>query len=250
MSAPLFLVAPGSLTAVRPGDPVELSGAEGHHAAAVMRLAVGEPIDLADGRGTVVRGVVASLLGRDRLSVRVIEVAVEAPPSPRIVVVQALPKGDRGQVAVETLTEVGVDVIVPWAARRCVVQWSADRAEKGRAKWAATARAAAKQSRRSWQPEVTAPASTDQVAQLVREASLALVLHEDGALSLRDLGVVPPAGDVVIVVGPEGGIAPEELDVLAAAGGQVVRMGPSVMRTSTAGTVAAGILLARTDRWA
>lgn len=249
MTTALFLVEPGALVGAAPGTVVELSGPEGHHAVGVKRVAPGEPIDLGDGRGSVVHCAVTEVTGRDRLTATVTGRDLVLRPQPRITVVQALPKGDRGETAVETLTEVGVDVIVPWAAERCVARWVGARAEKGHAKWRATARAAGKQSRRAWLPEVTELAELAEVEELVGEATLAVVLHEEGIVPLGDLDC-PAEGDVVIVVGPEGGLSDEEIDRLEAAGGLVTRMGSTVMRTSTAGTVAAGVLLARTDRWA
>ena len=163
--------------------------------------------------------------------------------------VQALPKGDRGETAVETMTEIGVDVVVPWSASRAIVQWKGERGEKALAKWRATAREAAKQSRRAWWPEVTPPASTAEVAALLGGAALAVVLHEDAEPALAGLPM-PASGDVVLVVGPEGSISPQELAAFEAAGARAYRMGPTVLRTSTAGTAAATVVLANSGRWA
>ena len=120
-----------------------------------------------------------------------------------------------------------------------------ERAAKSLARWQTTAREAAKQARRAWFPEVTAPASTADVAALVAAAPLALVLHEEGT---EPLPADVPDG-VVLVVGPEGGLAPEELAAFAEAGARTVRLGAEVLRTSTAGLAAVSGLLARTDRW-
>lgn len=173
----------------------------------------------------------------------------EPPPQPRIVVVQAIPKGDRGEQAVETMTEVGVDVIVPWAAERCVVRWRGDRADKGAARWRSTAVQAAKQSRRSWFPEVTPVATTAAVAGRISAASLALLLEPDAADLLAAVAV-PQAGEVVLVIGPEGGIGPQEAEELTAAGADGVRLGPTVLRAGSAGAVAAALVLSRSARWA
>jgi 16S rRNA (uracil1498-N3)-methyltransferase len=147
------------------------------------------------------------------------------------------------------LTEIGVERIVPWAAARSVAVWKGERAAKSHARWVATAREAAKQSRRAWFPEVDPLAGTDAVAGLIAEADVALVLHEDGSGLLGDL-TVPPSGSIAVVVGPEGGLAPEELEAFAAAGAHVVRLGGEVLRTSTAGVAAVAALLAQTPRWA
>lgn len=193
-------------------------------------------------------GTVSAVHGKDALDVAVAEVRDEPQPSPRIVVVQALPKGDRGEVAVETMTEVGVDVVIPWAASRCITQWKGERGAKALAKWRATAREAGKQSRRLRFPEVRELMTTRQLAPLLAQAALAAVLHEEGAEPLA-AAALPPGGDIVLVVGPEGGVAPEELAAFAEAGARPYRLGPSVLRTSTAGVAAGALLLGRTGRW-
>ena len=165
-----------------------------------------------------------------------------------MVVVQALPKGDRGELAVEVLTEIGVARIVPWAAARSVAVWRGDRAAKSLARWRGTAREAAKQARRAWFPEVGELASTAEVVELLAGASLALVLHEEASEPLAAVDV-PSVGTVVLVVGPEGGLAPDELAAFAEAGARTVRLGAEVLRTSTAGVAAVSALLARTERW-
>ncbi|MFD9338109.1 16S rRNA (uracil(1498)-N(3))-methyltransferase [Streptomyces sp. NPDC060028] len=246
MTAPVFVVEE-----VPAGPEFVLDGPEGRHAVSVKRLNPGEAVVLADGRGRWAEAVVKAAEGKDRLVVSVSGLFEEAEPAVRITVVQALPKGDRGEVAVETMTETGVDAIVPWQASRCITQWRGDRGAKSLAKWRATAREAGKQSRRVRFPEVAEALSTKQVAALLAEADLAVVLHEDrdapsGALATAEL---PAAGSIVLVVGPEGGVSPDELAAFAAAGAHPYRLGPSVLRTSTAGTAAAAVLLARTGRW-
>ena len=245
MSAPVFWSPQAGLVAA--GARVVLDGAEGHHAAVVRRLRAGERLLLTDGAGTAAECVVLEV-GRDQLTATVESVAAEAAPAPRLVVVQALPKGDRGEIAVETLTEVGVDVIVPWAAARCVTQWKDQRGAKALERWRGTAREAAKQSRRVWWPEVDGVATTAEVAALIAAAALGLVLHEGAEASLGAVAV-PGSGSVVVVVGPEGGLTDDERAAFGAAGATSVRMGPSVLRTSTAGTAAAAVLLAATPRW-
>ncbi|WP_411142420.1 16S rRNA (uracil(1498)-N(3))-methyltransferase [Streptomyces sp. x-80] len=246
MTAPVFLV--GSLAGVRPGDTLTLDGPEGRHAVSVRRLRAGEEVVLTDGGGAGAYGTVADVEGKDRLTVAVTDVRSEAPQTPRITVVQALPKGDRGELAVETMTETGVDAVVPWAAARCVTQWKGERAAKSLAKWRATAREAGKQSRRLTFPEVADPMTTKQVAALLAEADFAAVLHEEGSTPLAT-AELPESGSIVLVVGPEGGVSPEELAAFDAAGARPYRLGRTVLRTSTAGTAATALLLGRTGRW-
>jgi 16S rRNA (uracil1498-N3)-methyltransferase len=229
-------------------DRVVLDGAEGRHAATVRRLSPGESVVLTDGHGLRADCRVVEA-GPDRLEL-VVDARTETPaPQPRLVVVQALPKGDRGELAAATMTEVGVDVIVPWSAQRCVTRWSGPRGDKALTKWRTTVRAAAKQSRRSRFPEVTELATTESVAALLVSAALPVVLHEDADAALSAVDV-PSDGDVVVVVGPEGGISPEELRAFTAGGATAYRLGPTVLRTSTAGAAAGAVLLSRTGRWA
>lgn len=246
MTPPIFVL--DDLGAAAPDVVVTLDGPEGRHAVSVMRLTPGEPVALVDGCGRRVSGAVVSVHGRDRVDVRVDSVLDEAVPVPTITVVQALAKGDRGERAVELLTEIGVDVIVPWAARNCVARWTHDRADRGHRRWVDAAHAAAKQSRRARFPQVAPLATTAEVVALVRTASLSLLLHEvaEGSVGAVPL---PPLGDVVLIVGPEGGIAPDEVTALEEAGAIPARLGPTVLRTSSAGMAAVAVLLARTERW-
>lgn len=253
MSPPVFWRA--SLDVV--DGLLRLDGAEGHHAAAVRRLRVGEPVRVTDGRGAYAEGPVAAI-GR-----QTVDVAVGAPvsvpaPTLRLTVVQAVPKGDRAELAVQALVEVGADRIVPWASERSQVPTSGERGERLLAKWRGWAFEAGKQARRSWFCEVSPPpqppagnhprvvATTATVATLLADADVGLVLHVDAPLAL---GAVPLSerGEMVLVIGPEGGISAAELDALGAAA-HAVRLGDTVLRTSTAGAVAAGVVLAAT-RW-
>jgi 16S rRNA (uracil1498-N3)-methyltransferase len=236
LSLPLFLV-----DHLPDGDRYLLTGAEGHHAATVQRLGVGAELLLGDGRGGLASATVAAA-GRGVLDLAVSSRRFVPAPSPRVAVAQALAKGDRGELAVQAMTEVGVDAIVPWSAARCVARW---RDDKPLHRWRATVREAVKQSRRAWVPEVAPVASTADVA---ARPGLLLVLHEsaDRRLSTVDLSA---AGDVTVVVGPEGGVAPEELAAFEAAGGVVVRLGAEVVRTSTAGVAALAALSVRLGRW-
>jgi len=229
------------------GDVVTLSGAEGRHAATVRRLRPGERADVGDGAGLVAECVVTGG-GRAGLELAV-RARREVPrPDPAITVVQAIPKGDRGEAAVEGLTEVGVDRIVPWTAARCVAVWTGERGARSLARWRSTAREAAKQSRRAWVPEVTEPASTGQVAAMITAASCAIVLLPEATDSLGRLEP-PSSGDLLVVVGPEGGITDDEVKAFLAAGATARGLGPTVLRTSTAGIAATAVLLSRGARW-
>ncbi|MFK4086372.1 16S rRNA (uracil(1498)-N(3))-methyltransferase [Kribbella sp. NPDC020789] len=225
------------------GEELTLDGAEGRHAAVVRRIGPGERIRLTDGRGSWAEGPVATA-SKTGLTVAVDQRGTDPASTPRLVVVQALPKGERAELAVEMLTEVGADVIVPWNAERSQFRSNPERSAKTHAKWQAWAFEAGKQSRRTWFADVPPIATTAEVAKLLQDAALPVVLHEEATAPLAGLEV-PPAGDIVIVIGPEGGIAPAELTTFAV---DPVRLGNTVLRTSTAGVAAASALLSH-SRW-
>jgi 16S rRNA (uracil1498-N3)-methyltransferase len=243
VSLPVFLS--DEVSGAAPGAVIRLEGDEGRHAATVMRIRVGEQLVLTDGAGTSATATV-SATGKSSLVARVDEVRYVDRELPHVTVVQAIPKGDRGELAVEMLTEIGVDRIVPWAASRSVAVWRGERAAKSLAKWRAAARTASKQARRDWLPEVTELAGTAQVVDLITRVDVALVLHEGATLPLADVAL-DDLTSVLLVVGPEGGLTDEEL--AAFAGASVVRLGTSVLRTSTAGVAAVAAVLSRTARW-
>ncbi|MEU7825054.1 16S rRNA (uracil(1498)-N(3))-methyltransferase [Catellatospora sp. NPDC049133] len=244
MSAPLFLV-----DELPSGRLYTLGGAEGHHAATVQRLRVGEALLLADGRGGMASAVVAAV-GKGTLDLTVTELRYAHAPDPRLTVAQGIAKGDRGELAVQAMTEVGVDEILPWAASRSVAQWRGDRGAKSREKWAAVAREAAKQARRTFLPVVGGDPdlSTKQLVQRLTTASAAYVLHEEATERLSQVEL-PAAGEIVLVVGPEGGIDDAEITAFLAAGAVAVRLGENVLRTSTAGVAALSVLATRLHRW-
>ncbi|MFD4191013.1 16S rRNA (uracil(1498)-N(3))-methyltransferase [Amycolatopsis thermoflava] len=233
------------------GPRFVLSGEEARHAATVRRMRAGERLVASDGRGSAAECVIAEVRpGREPvLDLEVSRRWTEAAPALRVVVAQALAKGDRGELAVELATEAGADEILPWRAERSVVRWEeGPRGAKALARWQNTARAAAKQARRAWVPPVREPVSTAELAAVAATAACAVVLEGSASRRLTELSL-PAAGDLLLVVGPEGGITDGEVDALTSAGAVGVRLGPTVLRTSTAAAVALGALGAMTSRW-
>ena len=233
------------------GELAVVAGDEGFHAATVRRIRPGEQLILGDGAGGLARCVVEQA-GRDGLRARVLHRWRVPPVQPPVTVVQALPKAERSELAIELATEAGADALVAWQAARCVARWDGARAEKGLRRWRAVARAAAQQSRRAHIPSVDGVLSTAELTQRIGDVlasgGTVLALHGSAAVRLTDLGLAQ-AKSVTLVVGPEGGIAPDELATMIDAGAVAVRLGPTVLRTSTAAAVALGALGALTPRW-
>ena len=228
------------------GDTLTLTGAEAHHAAAVRRVRVGEAVTVTDGRGAWLEGECEAVAPRE-VVIRITGHRDESEPRPRLVLAQALAKGDRDELAVQAATELGVDEIVPWQASRSVSRWEGPKAEKGRQRWATIVREAAKQAHRAWLPEVAAIATTAALAARAAGERV-LVLEPTAEVRLSSLDLTDDS-TIVLVVGPEGGIAPDELARLEAAGATRVRLGDTVLRTSTAGPAALALVNARLGRW-
>ncbi|HNF05871.1 MAG TPA: 16S rRNA (uracil(1498)-N(3))-methyltransferase, partial [Mycobacterium sp.] len=228
------------------GGLAVLDGDEGFHAATVRRLRIGERIVIGDGNGELADCAVAGT-GKRELTATVLARRTERRPVPAVTVVQAIPKAERSELAVELATEAGADAILAWQAARCVARWDGPKAEKGLRRWRAVARSAARQSRRAFIPDVDGVLSTSELLDRV-PGTLTLALHEVAATKLRESHFADVAS-INLVVGPEGGLSDEEIGELTAAGAHAVRLGPTVLRTSTAAAVALGALGALTRRW-
>ncbi|GAA1223787.1 16S rRNA (uracil(1498)-N(3))-methyltransferase [Prauserella halophila] len=243
---PVFLV-----DALPPGEHAVLDGEEARHAVTVRRTRAGERLTLSDGAGGLADCAVDAVApGRHpSLEVTVLGRREDPPPQLRVTIVQALAKGDRGELAVELATEAGADAVLPWRASRSIAKWDdGPRGAKALARWRTAARSAAKQARRGRVPEVPEPVDTTGLAALVAGAGGGYLLEATAEAGLKDVAL-PVRGELYLIVGPEGGVTAEELTALTRAGAVGVRLGPDVLRTSTAGAVALGALGALTARW-
>jgi 16S rRNA (uracil1498-N3)-methyltransferase len=233
------------------GAIATVSGDEGFHAATVRRIRQGEHLLLGDGAGQLSRCEVVES-GRGGLTARVTERWTDTRPTPPVTVVQALPKSERSELAIELATEAGADAFIAWQAARCVARWDGARADKGLRRWRAVARSAARQSRRAYIPAVTGPLTTAELATRIADdvaaGAAVLALQESATEPLaKHVGEQPDS--IMLLVGPEGGISDDEIALLTAAGAVPVRLSPTVLRTSSAAAVALGALGVLTPRW-
>lgn len=258
MSNPVFYATPAELAGLGPGSTFSLGGAEGKHAVTVKRLTAGEPVDVCDGAGL---RLICSVTGAEKgvLDVAVEAVVAEPAHGVQFTLIQALAKGDRDELAIETATELGIDAVVPWQAERSIVRWKMDKAVKGPEKWRQVVAAAAKQARRAVVPQVGALVGTAGICELIQAADLALILHEDATDSLAvvarawkaeqdSCGSGKPLS-VLMIVGPEGGMSGAEVQAFLAAGAQTALLGHHVLRSSTAGPAAVVLLSQELGRW-
>jgi 16S rRNA (uracil1498-N3)-methyltransferase len=220
------------------GGRVVLTGDEAHHAAKVLRVAMGERITVADGCGRVVEAVVAHV-GTDVEADVCGERAIEA-RRPEIWLYQALAKGDKLDDVIEKAGEIGVGRVIPFEASRSIVRWDERKKVRAVDRWRAIARAAAKQSRSPW---ITAIEDIAPDAAGIEPGTF--VLHEGASTRLRDVLPDQAPDRIGVAVGPEGGFADDEVTDLEGRGGHVVSLGPRILRTETAGLVAATVIAYR-----
>lgn len=226
------------------GSTVRVTGDEARHAITVARVRVGEHIAVGDGAGLIVEGTVTSTDGGE-LVVTIERSHREVPASPELWLAQALAKGDRDELAVQTATELGVTGVIPWSAERSVSRWEGPKAQRGRDRWAAIVREASKQAIRATVPRVAELATTTELAAL---EGTVFVLEPTASVRLTE-AALDGVARITLVVGPEGGVSPRELGVLIDAGARPVRLGPEVLRTSSAGPAALAVLNSRLGRW-
>ncbi|NDE88663.1 MAG: 16S rRNA (uracil(1498)-N(3))-methyltransferase [Micrococcales bacterium] len=233
MVEPLFFQAD-----LKSGDTVTLTGEEAKHAVSVRRMRIGEAIAVTNGAGLKIRGTV-SALEKNSLTLEVLETTQDVAPDLKFVLVQALAKGDRDELAIQAATELGVSEVIPWQADRSVSIWEGKKRETGRNRWQQIVLEAAKQSLRSFVPKVHEVQSTAELAKSLDSFEMVILLDVSGTKSLKDLKL-PSEGRIAIIVGPEGGISSEELKKLSSA--ELVSLGANVLRTSTAGPAVLAVL--------
>lgn len=230
MTLPVFI----DLDADASAEYLTLDGPEGRHAATVMRARPGELIEVVNGRGVRIRAEVEEVTPTG-LSLRAVTTVQDPQSVPHVTIIQALAKAGRDEMAVEICTELGADAFIPWQADRSIVRWNSQKALKGEKKWRDQAIAAAKQSRRSYVPEVKSVMKSTELARAIDGYSQVLICHETATQAIEDVDF---GMDIAVVVGPEGGISDAELALFEEAGATAVSLGPHVLRASTAGAVA------------
>lgn len=216
----------------------KLDGDNAHHADRVLRMKVGESLLVSDGAGKWAKCEI-TVITKKEVELKVIESGFEESASPKISVLQAIPKNDRAKETVELLTASGVTDIYPWQAQRAIGKESE--------KWGIAAIEASKQSRRFYIPKVSNKLDTNSALELFKDFDQVLICHESAKLKISD--AVKPAANTLIVIGPEGGITDEELSLFESAGARVIKLGRPVLRSAHAGIAAISAVSALMQVW-
>jgi RNA methyltransferase, RsmE family len=224
------------------GDELFLTGSEAHHALHVVRVKRGQSITVLDGAGHEFLCDVQQS-DRDKIRLCVRERKTAAPPSCRVTLVQAIPKGKLFEAIVQKATELGAARIVPLLSERVVAHLNKNEAVRKAAKWQLIAIEAIKQCGATWLPHVEAPITPEQFLARKEHFDLALVgsLQADAKHPREYLKMRQPQS-ATIWIGPEGDFAPRELEAITASGAHPITLGRLVLRTETAAIYCLSIL--------
>ena len=227
---------------------MKISGMNAHHIIHVLRLRPGDRIQVVADDGVSFVGEICKL-GENQVSVRALEILRDSgEPTVQIFLLQGLAKGDKMDTVIQKAVEIGVTAIYPVAMAHSVVLLDAARAAKKTERWQKIAEAAAKQSKRDLVPTVH-PVMKLPEALAATGAELILAAYEsETRLGLKEaLQAHKEAKRIAVIIGPEGGLAGEEIATVREAGGLSVSLGRRILRTETAGLVAAAAILYETD---
>lgn len=235
-----FFVAPGQIQ----GTEAIITGSDVNHIRNVLRMKVGEKVRISDNEGNDFYCEVAQI-GKEEVSLSVLERAEDTEPSLKITLFQGLPKGDKMEQVVQKSVELGVSEIIPVAMKNCVVKLDEKRARAKQARWQAIAESAAKQSKRSMIPRVGEVMSFADAAAYAKKLDVRILPYENqrGLAHTREVfGRIPKGVSVGIFIGPEGGYDSSEI-ALAKDDMEMVSLGNRILRTETAGLCAISMLL-------
>jgi 16S rRNA (uracil1498-N3)-methyltransferase len=218
------------------GSEVKLQPEAAHHAVRVLRLAVGDPVALFDGRGgefearitRIDRGNVSVKTGAHR--------AVERESRVGIRLVQGLSGGDRMDITLQKSVELGVTTIQPVSTERSIVKLKDERAQRRMEHWQSLVISACEQCGRNRVPEVLPLLDFPSwLAQLETDSEVRVMLSPSASMQLKEL---PAPTQMMLLIGPEGGLSPVEMQLAQSRGFQPVRLGPRILRTETAALAA------------
>jgi 16S rRNA (uracil1498-N3)-methyltransferase len=223
--------------ALRAGE-VAIAGDEHHYLGHVRRVRVGETIELVDGEGHRATAKIVRMTEAETVvAVSAVETIVEAPPHIRVLV--PLIKGDRMDLCLEKLVEVGANELVVWPAERSIVKLDAAKRDARVQHYNGVAEAAARQSGRATRPSVRFAG----LREILRSLPAGTRCVLDPAADRGDV----TGGDVTLISGPEGGLTPLEREQLVIAGFGSLGLGPRVLRAETAPVIAVALIRAATS---
>ncbi len=222
-------------------DTAEITGADFHHLARVLRVRAGERIVLLDNTGFVYRGAIHQINRRSITAAGLVREPGPVEPMPAIYLAQAMVRGERLDEVIQLGCQVGISAFWPLMTNRGLNGWSIEKEAEKLERWRSIAKAAAEQSKRTRIPPIEKPSTLAETRQRYSDA-LAVLLHPfEPAIALKRLlnGQATPPSEILLVVGPEGGFDPAEIEEAIDLGFHIATIGKTILRTELAGAVAA-----------
>lgn len=240
---PVFFLPPESITHPSITVPSALQA----HLRDSLRLELGEQIWVCDGQGSRYL-MELTRVTKQELAGRILNTSREpARTAPRLLIGQAVLKGEKMDWVIQKATELGASEIVLLQSRHTIVQLRPERLDAQLARWQRIALEAAQQSEQWRVPVIAQPQSLAECLAHRPSPALSLMLTE--RVEGQSLQTIPlPTGDeesVLVLIGPEGGWTKEEIAQAEQAGYTLITLGPHILRAETAAIVAVGILQSR-----
>lgn len=237
-----FFVSPGQID----GQRITITGPDVNHIKNVLRMRCGEELLISNGKG-VDYGCRISQIGGEMIVAEILSQDREGRELPaNLYLFQGLPKQEKMELIIQKAVELGVYQMIPVAARRSVVKLDAKKAEARVKRWNSIAESAAKQSKRSVIPQVTAVMGVEEALKYGKDFHIKMIPYENahGMAATKELvEQVKPGMNVGVFIGPEGGFEEKEVELAVAAGFRPVSLGKRILRTETAGLTVLSVLM-------
>ena len=235
-------IQPGNIV----GDRIKLDRKESYHLKTVLRIRIGDELIGFDGSGHEYQLVITAL-EKEYAEARMLSTYISPVESPvRIILAQALVKGEKMDFILQKAVELGVAAVVPLISQHVAFNLAVNKYAAKQERWQAIVLEACKQSGRTIIPQVYPIISwTEYLTRLSEEKSLNLLCYEKSAPPIKTVlrsSVAEGCSCFQVMIGPEGGWAETEIASAEHYGVHFVSLGPRILRTETAGLAALSIL--------
>ena len=228
------------------GEEIQIVGSDVNHIKNVLRMKIGEELQISDGNNKKYLCEIASMTS-DEVCLQIKEELKSDTELPsKIYLFQGLPKSDKMEFIVQKAVELGVYEIIPVATKRAVVKLDDKKASKKVERWNAISEGAAKQSGRNVVPEVKSVMSYKEAIQYAESLDVILIPYElaEGMEETRQIiEGIQPGQSIGIFIGPEGGFETQEMEYAMEHGAKAITLGKRILRTETAGLTTLSILM-------
>ncbi len=228
------------------GDLIRIQGTDVNHIKNVLRMKLGEELEINDGNNIKYVGSIQAMDGSEVLVSIKKKTNSNTELSSEIFLFQGLPKGDKMELIVQKAVELGVTELIPVSMKRCVVKLDAKKQDKKVERWSGIATSAAKQAARGIVPKVSNVMTYKEALYYASKLNHVLVPYElaEGMKETKQIiESIKPGESIGVFIGPEGGFDIEEIQMAMELGMKPITLGRRILRTETAGLTTLSILM-------